>query len=766
MTKRFPCFLIFGLFIVITFLFFKDVICSNWLFVYRDIGRYIYPVREFSFSLLKDFEFPLWNPHNNCGIALFATLIPGIFYPLSLIYLIGEFSYNFNYFIYAIFVFGAFFTYLLAKEWKLSTAAAIFAAITFSFSGFMVSGVNLVTQISSGIFFPLVLLFFFRKKTIPCAISLLFMFFGGETLYVYFTFALLLILSLIKRRKDFISIVTLFMLLSAIQLLPFLELLKFSSRPEMTLTAAMTWSVPAYDLLNLFFPYISDIDFLFKDYWHHQSFIGSYYLGVAPLVLAGLAIFYFYKNSQVRLLFGIFLGATLLSMGAHTPLYPLLMRILPGFSLSRFPIKFFFFSTFSLALLAGFGLDAFYQKVAESARLQKVIRSAFIFLFFAAIGAFLINIYFDKIYFFLSSLLDRANFIIPGGERYKRDLIFVNLFNLKRMIVFWALFLSILFVTKSELFRRRFFGLVIILFIIFDLFTVNKNTNYFMDRDLFTKPESNIEFLKDDKEIFRVFTSPLAEQHNTNLPEDSFAEAQIAMKERLITNRNMNFRIPAASSYSAIELTRHRDYFMLIKAMKLPSDTRLLDVINVKYVLSPKTLEIPGYTLVKENEYANIYQNQNYLPRAFFAECAITITDTDEIAEKMKTLEWNPEEEVIIEEDPHTSVIARESAEGGQPKQSQPVITHYSPRHITITATTDHPIWIVLSDSYYPGWHATINNSPAKIYQANYIMRAVYLGEAGEYTVEFKYQPWSFYVGAGITLLTLLGILITVIRKK
>jgi len=48
---------------------------------------------------------------------------------------------------------------------------------------------------------------------------------------------------------------------------------------------------------------------------------------------------------------------------------------------------------------------------------------------------------------------------------------------------------------------------------------------------------------------------------------------------------------------------------------------------------------------------------------------------------------------------------------------------------------------LVLSDAFYPGWTATVNGEPAKIYRTNIMFRGVAV-PAGESTVVFEYKPW------------------------
>jgi uncharacterized membrane protein YfhO len=68
---------------------------------------------------------------------------------------------------------------------------------------------------------------------------------------------------------------------------------------------------------------------------------------------------------------------------------------------------------------------------------------------------------------------------------------------------------------------------------------------------------------------------------------------------------------------------------------------------------------------------------------------------------------------------------------------------------------TAENVMLVLSDTYYPGWKVFVDGSPEKIYQADYNLRAVFLG-AGTHQVKFVYDPVSFKLGAGVTFVGIL----------
>jgi len=80
-------------------------------------------------------------------------------------------------------------------------------------------------------------------------------------------------------------------------------------------------------------------------------------------------------------------------------------------------------------------------------------------------------------------------------------------------------------------------------------------------------------------------------------------------------------------------------------------------------------------------------------------------------------------------------------------------ITHYDPQYVVVEANLTQPGLLVLSDAWYPGWKAMIKTGrqshEAPIERTNRVFRGVWLS-AGQQTVEFRYQPRSFYLGAGI----------------
>jgi hypothetical protein len=147
----------------------------------------------------------------------------------------------------------------------------------------------------------------------------------------------------------------------------------------------------------------------------------------------------------------------------------------------------------------------------------------------------------------------------------------------------------------------------------------------------------------------------------------------------------------------------------------------------------------------------SIYQVTGALPRAALYSAAELLPEGDVLA-RLKAPSFDPERTVILARE--TIPTAEEAAihsftEGpAQPVRAAQIIT-YEPSHVRIEAETSAPAILMLNDTAYPGWRASINGVSAPIMRADYLFRGVRL-PAGKSTVDFDYVPNSFRLGAGI----------------
>lgn len=79
------------------------------------------------------------------------------------------------------------------------------------------------------------------------------------------------------------------------------------------------------------------------------------------------------------------------------------------------------------------------------------------------------------------------------------------------------------------------------------------------------------------------------------------------------------------------------------------------------------------------------------------------------------------------------------------------------PERVEISATLAAPGFLVLTDTWYPGWLAEVDGTSVPILRADHAFRAVHL-PAGAHRVVFRYAPRSLRIGLWISLAALLGV--------
>ena len=85
-------------------------------------------------------------------------------------------------------------------------------------------------------------------------------------------------------------------------------------------------------------------------------------------------------------------------------------------------------------------------------------------------------------------------------------------------------------------------------------------------------------------------------------------------------------------------------------------------------------------------------------------------------------------------------------------------VTQYTPGHIVLNVDAARQSLLVIAESYYPGWRATVDNHPAAVLRANYISQGLVI-IPGKHKVELRYEPGSFRYGALVSLLGMASLL-------
>ncbi len=182
-------------------------------------------------------------------------------------------------------------------------------------------------------------------------------------------------------------------------------------------------------------------------------------------------------------------------------------------------------------------------------------------------------------------------------------------------------------------------------------------------------------------------------------------------------------------------------------------DSALLDLLGVRYVLTTVEINNPNYELRYDGE-LRVYENTDALPRAFMVYDEMAAGDDLDLA--LRSL--NPRQQIIL--DGENNGLGRDlsPADAGPLSRARPnvEIVQYTPREVQLAVRVDQPGWLILADTYFPGWRAfarPVTGSPEEqpeieltIHRANGNFRAVYL-QPGQWQVRFRYSPQSFQLG-------------------
>jgi uncharacterized membrane protein YfhO len=142
------------------------------------------------------------------------------------------------------------------------------------------------------------------------------------------------------------------------------------------------------------------------------------------------------------------------------------------------------------------------------------------------------------------------------------------------------------------------------------------------------------------------------------------------------------------------------------------------------------------------------------LPRAAIFHHAVLVSNEAEALNKLADPLLDIFQSVVLNEVALTQ-SQRKSVTAINHQHPIPVesawIKSYRSQDVQIEASLKQAGILVLNDTSYPGWTATVDDQPAAWTNANYLFRGVFL-PAGKHALRFRYQPESFRWGAAISL--------------
>ncbi len=569
-----------------------------------------------------------------------------------------------------------------------------------------------------------------------------------------------------------ISIIFLF--LSAIQLIPFLELWIHSIRGKgISYQEATTWSFAPKDVLLFFLPDAYGYFLDMKKYWVTQCWLKTLYTGGLPFILS--VIFFIFGKGR-KFFFSLMLFSVFLSLGHYNPLYPFVFKYVPFFNGIRYPVKFLYIFILALSITAGLGFERL-KTFSEKGETKKL---KIIFTVFSLMCGFILLLLVlgskEIEHFMEVKGIDFPNFYYAA----------VNLYNAKRFFFYLSLFFLLLRI-GHEVAWKGWIKVLLILFLITDLFGnmgfygKEKTSDYFQKTRV-------LEMISSDHEHFRIFST--AKTISIDVPiligDATYIDY---LKEKHLPSMDLLYKLHNIWGIDVIHLKRTDDLYRALIETPSISATNLIDLMSVKYVISVTRIERdPRFELIysrlegiqgekedllKENT-IKLYRNKNFFPRGWLVN-DFRVLDSKKIFSTAISKKFHPDKEVLLEKEPKFNppnpfmspiAMGKVREDFSENIQNKVELISESNNKLRLFARTKENTFLVLNDTYFPGWKVIVDGKKGKIYQADYAFRAVPLSK-GAHQVEFIYDPLSFKLGAVVTFIGILGcFVIGLVAKK
>lgn len=751
-----------------------------------DLVSFLYPTYRFAAAALTNGHLPLWNPTLYGGAPFIADIQAGFLYPPNLVLFLlkPDFDYVWMQWLSIGHLWWAGLgVYVLARALGISRRAAFLAGVAFAFSDPLLihlGNLNLVAVLSwLGWILAAFHMAMIRRSVAWAGLAgLLFAIanYAGHAQSSYYIglavggyWALGVgywagdwrletknwsirsgkgsgrgmadlfksILSTIQ--YPFVTFV-LTLLLTAPILLPALELIPLTDRADLAYQENVGYSLaPVPALVGLITP-----GFFGRGPALHWSFwdrVELPYVGAVALLLVLAAFFLPLDDKHSRLLpwIGLAVFALLVSLGVYAPVHGWLTQLLPGFDFFRAPARAIVLGTFSLAVLAGYGVDGLRSggwwiggdgenrpRIPHSTRAYSAfLKWGGLLLLVVATPAMYAALLFlqpDSVWFLRASLAGLALSLATGA-----------------WLGTWAL---------VSLYRRGhltdyFLALLLTALLLIELAATGAYTDISESDPArgFDHPEI-VAFLREESDR----AQPAADGEGIGSPS-------------VVVGLPSSYRIDARTGIDDLwqpdtaALAGLRDVWGIVNPLLLTHwnwlwessggrQTRLYDMLNVGHVIVRDGTPLPEKFVLAFDAPGDlaVYRNPDALPQAWLVNDAITMPNVYAALAEILQPDFDPAVSVVLAADGAGSVSNPPILQSPDPPTSQ------SPNslHFSLTAPTSG--WLVMSEVWYPGWQATVNGVATPVLRANYALRAVAV-PAGDVTVVLHFAPESWRWG-------------------
>jgi hypothetical protein len=193
------------------------------------------------------------------------------------------------------------------------------------------------------------------------------------------------------------------------------------------------------------------------------------------------------------------------------------------------------------------------------------------------------------------------------------------------------------------------------------------------------------------------------------------------------------------------------------EATATPQALGTLDLLSVADLVQdpadPPLAPTPGLRLAYSAPDARVYANDRALPRAFLVTHQQLVRGGDAALAAVTAPGFDGRRTVITEQ--ALPGLTQGGLSGRAPAAQ---LVSYTPARIVARATATRPSLLVLTDTDYPGWHATVDGKPATISRVDYLLRGVMIPR-GTHSIVFRYTPASWRAGWIVSLVALIALI-------
>jgi hypothetical protein len=694
----------------------------------RDYGVLGYPFIQYHRDCFWRGELPLWNPLSNCGAPFLAQWGTMTLYPFSLVYLLLPLPWSLNLFCLLHLLLAGIGMYSLARKWIGTALPSAFAASAFVFSGLMLSCINWPNYLVALGWMPWVLLAAEaawsrggRALAWAGVLGALQMLAGAPEIALM-TWALLAAACMAgtgdapapmtTRLMRFGVVILLVAGLCAAQLMPFFDLLAHSQRDRAFATAK--WAMPGWGWANLMVPLYHYFMTPQQTYFQSgQEFFSSYYLGAGVLGLA-LAGFWKVRSPRVWLLAAASVCGLVLAMGDEGYLYGWLRRVIPVLGVGRYPVKLVLLAGFAVPLLAAWGLNWLLKPESIATRVMIGIGAALALATGAVVWlAIQFPFPYDQVELTWRNALVRA--ALAAG------------------------LFGVISVYRNQVEHRVRLGLGALLLGIpmLDGLTHLPRQNPTVPSDSFTAGMIRQKQALEPAPVIgrsRVFISSSAERHLLLSGVPDLTHDFLIKRLAFWSNLNALDQVPKVNGSSTLQIAEQAQVQKLLYATGAPDHPRLLDFLAASHE------SVRGQVFLWTNR-------PSALPWVTAGQRPI-LSDRDATLAAMTNGAFDPAREVYLPPE------ARDVLHATGGVSAQATVKHFSANLREIEVNSSGPTLLVLAESHYPNWTATVDGRPSTLWRANHAFQAIEV-PAGHSAVRLVYRDRRFERGVVISLATL-----------